>query len=87
MSKKTAELSSNLVAIKGAAVPAPDMPGRVVAASADPVVHASATSGKAGEGAAKEAGTSQLHWGEYEGIDWERVHQGPSPSSRPSQQP
>ena len=54
MSKKTAELSSNLVAIKGAAVPAPDMPGRVVAASADPVVHASATSGKAGEGAAKE---------------------------------
>lgn len=33
MSKKTADLSSTLVAIKGAAVPAPDMPGRVAAIS------------------------------------------------------
>jgi len=28
------------------------------------------------EGTAEGTATSQLHWGEYEGIDWERVHQG-----------
>ena len=34
MSKKPAELSANLVAIKGNAAPAPDMPGRVAPAPA-----------------------------------------------------
>lgn len=34
MSKKTAELLANLVAIKGSAIPAPDMPGRILPASA-----------------------------------------------------
>jgi hypothetical protein len=34
MSKKTADLSANLVAIKGAAMPAPDMPGRIPSATA-----------------------------------------------------
>ena len=34
MSKKPAELSANLVAIKGSAAPAPDMPGRVAPAAA-----------------------------------------------------
>ncbi len=34
MSKKSAELSANLVAIKGSAAPAPDMPGRVAPAAA-----------------------------------------------------
>ena len=36
MSKKPAELSANLVAIKGSAAPAPDMPGRVAPAAATP---------------------------------------------------
>jgi hypothetical protein len=34
MSKKTTELSANLVAIKGEAMPAPDMPGRILPTSA-----------------------------------------------------
>jgi hypothetical protein len=35
MSKKPAELSSNLVAIKGKAAPAPDMPSRVLPMAAE----------------------------------------------------
>jgi len=53
MSRKTAELSSNLVAIKGHAAPAPDMPGRVPSAASD-VRPDSAAATKAGEGRAAE---------------------------------
>ena len=31
---------------------------------------------RTGEGAAEGTASSHLHWGEYEGIDWERVHKG-----------
>ena len=43
MSKKPAVLSANLVAIKGAAAPAPDMPGRGGPAALMPVAEEAAT--------------------------------------------
>jgi hypothetical protein len=49
MNKKSAELSASLVAIKGTAVPAPDMPDRV-ARVVEPAMPASKAPIKAGEG-------------------------------------
>jgi hypothetical protein len=49
MSRKPAELSSNLVAIKGAALPSPDMPGRLAPTTATPQAV-----GREGEGARQE---------------------------------
>jgi hypothetical protein len=48
MSKKPAELSSNLVAIKGAAMPAPDMPGRISPATTGEAAAAKTTKGQGG---------------------------------------
>lgn len=53
MSKKPAELSANLVAIKGTAAPAPDMPGRI-APPAAPSTSAEAPASKAGRGQGAE---------------------------------
>ena len=35
-----------------------------------------------GDTIAPEASCSDFHWGEYERIDWQRVHQGPDPATR-----
>lgn len=33
------------------------------------------------EGVTSAATTSDLHWGEYERMDWERIHDGGSPTA------
>jgi hypothetical protein len=51
MSKKPAALSANLVAVKGAAAPAPDMPGRGVPAHVvEPPAAPRRAEGREGEG-------------------------------------
>jgi hypothetical protein len=58
MTKKPAALSADLVAVKGAAVPAPDMPGRASSSATRPVIVTPATAEKREE----ESGLAPLNF-------------------------